>query len=390
MANPFPVILTFLLCVLFGQIEALAQKDNIRRLVDTLASPHLEGRGYVDSGLQKAASFIESEYRLAGLKPIEDTYRQSFTHDVVVFDGNVKLTLNGKVLKPGIDFLVSPGSKAVKAASKKLVPLDSIRWIDPNARVVFEMVDKLTWGVASVQDDYAVFYVLNSALPEPPVSYVVDLDARRIKGFSSENIVGIIKGSERPDSLLVISAHYDHLGKLGRDAVFCGANDNASGVALMLDLAKQLGAGASPPRYSVMFIAFAGEEVGLLGSAHYVQNPLFPLENIRFLINLDLLGTGEEGIMVVNASEYPDEWQLLDSLNKANNWLKQVGQRGKARNSDHYWFTEAGVPAFFIYTLGGISAYHDVYDVRETLPLTKTEDVGKLILSFLDIISNRY
>jgi aminopeptidase YwaD len=100
---------------------------------------------------------------------------------------------------------------------------------------------------------------------------------------------------------------------------------------------------------------------------------------IRFLINLDLLGTGDEGIMVVNATQYPSDFNLLDSINTSNAWLPAVRKRGKAANSDHYWFSEAGVPAFFIYTLGGITAYHDVKDVAKTLPLTKYDDVFKLI-----------
>ena len=65
-----------------------------------------------------------------------------------------------------------------------------------------------------------------------------------------------------------------------------------------------------------------------------------------------------------------------------------IGARGKAKNSDHYWFTEKGVPSFFIYTLGGIKAYHDIYDRPETLPLTKFAEVYKLLLEFTDYLQN--
>ncbi|MCU0389147.1 MAG: M28 family peptidase [Chitinophagaceae bacterium] len=355
-----PLTLCFLL--LLFQLPGVGQKENIRRLVDTLASPFMSGRGYVEKGLQTAAQFIEDEFVRIGVQPVKKSYRQAFKHDVVVFDGATELFINGKELLPGVDFVVSPGSIGAKGRHQKLQQLDSARWIDPSLRVVIEKVDKLTWGVATVQDDYTVFYVLKSSIDGEPETYSANLDARRIKDFTSENIIGMVKGTEKPDSMLVISAHYDHLGKLGIEATFHGANDNASGVALMLDLAKQIA--AKPLRYSVMFIAFAGEEAGLLGSAHYVKNPLVPLKKIRFLVNLDLLGTGDEGIMVVNATEFPNEWKMLDDINKQNGWLSQVGQRGKARNSDHYFFTEVGVPAFFIYTLGGIKAYHDIYDLQ--------------------------
>lgn len=380
-------LFALLLIFIIGNASLQAQNHSLRRLVDTLASPYFGGRGYVDSGLQRAAIFIENEMKMIGLAPVEVGYQQPFVHDVVVFDGNADLEIDGKNLKAGKDFVVSPGSRGVQVFKKKLQPLDSIRWIDPASRVVIEMVDKLTWGVATVQDDYTVIYLLRSLLTAPPVTYSLHLEARRVKDFTSNNIIGMIRGSGQPDSFLVLTAHYDHLGKLGKDAIFFGANDNASGVALMLDLAKEMASRDTPPRYSILFIAFAGEEPGLLGSEFYVKNPLLPLEKIRFLVNLDLLGTGEEGIMVVNATEYPNEWKLLDSINKTHGWLKTIGQRGKARNSDHYWFTEAGVPAFFIYTLGGIAAYHDIYDARETLPLTKTAEVGKLIDSFFEILS---
>lgn len=373
------------LLLLLFHLHLFGQKQNIRRLVDTLASPDMHGRGYVEKGLEKAAQFIEDEFGRMGVQPVGKSYRQAFKHDVVVFDGASGLWVNDRELQPGVDFVVSPGSIGVKGKKQKLQQLDSVRWIDPALRVVIEKVDKLTWGVATVQDDYTVFYVLKSSLTGDPVTYSANLDARRLQDFTSENIIGMVRGTEKPDSVLVVSAHYDHLGQLGRKAVFHGANDNASGVALMLDLAKQIA--ARPLRYSVMFVAFAGEEAGLLGSAHYLKNPMLPLNSIRFLINLDLLGTGDEGIMVVNATEFPNEWKMLDDINKQNGWLTQVGQRGKARNSDHYFFTEVGVPSFFIYTLGGIKAYHDVYDLRETLPLTKTEEVGKLILEFFKGVS---
>lgn len=366
---------------------AFSQKPYLRWLVDTLASPTLSGRGYVEGGLQKAALVIENEYKKWGVKPITASYRQPFKHDVVVFDGETRLDINGKALKPGIDYITSPGSKAVKVGSGTIEVLDSIRWIDTKNRVVFEKVDKLTWGVSSIQDDYTVIYINKKALSGSFSTYSLLLDAKRIKNFTSENIIGFIPGTEKPDSFLVITAHYDHLGKMGKEATFCGANDNASGVSLMLDLARQIGTGEAKFRYSVLFIAFAGEELGLLGSEFYVKNPLVPLKKVKFLLNLDLLATGDDGIMVVNATEFPTEWGLLNNLNLANGSLKEVKQRGKARNSDHYWFTEAGVPAFFIYTLGGIAAYHDVYDVRETLPLTKTAEVGKLIMAFFSQLS---
>ena len=120
----------------------------------------------------------------------------------------------------------------------------------------------------------------------------------------------------------------------------------------------------------------------MLGSKHYSEHPLFPLQKIKFLTNLDLLGTGNDGAMVVNASVFTSAFEKLNSINNERHYLTQLKKRGKAANSDHYWFTEKGVPGFFIYTMGGIQAYHDIYDVEKTLPLTDYIDACKLLIDF--------
>jgi len=139
-----------------------------------------------------------------------------------------------------------------------------------------------------------------------------------------------------------------------------------------------------PSKYSVAFIFFSGEEAGLLGSRYYSEHPVFPLSKIKFLTNLDLLGTGDDGIMVVNATVFKSQFEKLKQINDSKNYVKQIKQRGKAANSDHYWFTEKGIPSFFIYTMGGIQAYHDIYDVEKTLPLTKYMEVCKLLMEFVE------
>ena len=85
---------------------------------------------------------------------------------------------------------------------------------------------------------------------------------------------------------------------------------------------------------------------------------------------------------MVNATEFPKEFALMQQINKENNLLAAVNARGKAANSDHYFFTEKGVPAFFFYTQGGIKAYHDVFDKAATLPLNEHEDLFKLVVKF--------
>jgi len=179
-----------------------------------------------------------------------------------------------------------------------------------------------------------------------------------------------------------VSAHYDHLGRMGSACYFPGANDNASGTAMLVELALRLKE-KKKRKYNVLFVAFAGEEVGLLGSAFMVKHPPVPLKDIRFQLNLDIMGSGEEGITAVNATLFPKEFKQLVKLNKKSNAVSTVKPRGPAANSDHYFFTEAGVPAFFIYTMGPNKHYHDIFDTYDELSFKAFESLAFLFESFL-------
>ena len=98
------------------------------------------------------------------------------------------------------------------------------------------------------------------------------------------------------------------------------------------------------------------------------------------------MGTGGEGGTIVNGGVYQDYFNKLNQINLKENYLPTLKKRGKAANSDHYWFSEQGVPSFFIYLMGGINAYHDIDDVSKTLPLTKFEDTFRLIRDFISKI----
>jgi Zn-dependent M28 family amino/carboxypeptidase len=150
----------------------------------------------------------------------------------------------------------------------------------------------------------------------------------------------------------------------------------------MLNLAKHYS--QNPPEYSVVFMAFGGEELGILGSKYFTENPLIPLDSIQFMINTDIVGTGSEGITLVNGKVHKNAFELINQINEAHGYFPKIKARGKAANSDHHFFSEKGVPAFFIYTMGGISAYHDVFDQAETLPLTGYEGLFTLITEFVN------
>ncbi|HEY5405549.1 MAG TPA: M28 family peptidase [Ginsengibacter sp.] len=364
-------------------MSTIAQSQNIpfnREIVDTLASPYFWGRGYTNDGMKKAANFLEAEFKTIGVQPLNGKdYFQNFSYPANTFPGKMEVEINGLSLTPGVDFIVGPESRGAKGKGK-LEEKDSADFIDFENRIIVNMQDKLTWSVEQQVADYTLIQIDKKKFTGIPATYKINIENKFINDFKTANVCGMVKGTAQPDSFIFITAHYDHLGGMGKDTYFPGANDNASGDALLLSLAKYYA--AHPAKYSIGFLLFAGEEAGLVGSKYYTEHPIVPLKNIRFLINTDLAGTGDEGITVVNATEFPNEFALMNKINDEYKYLVKINPRGKAANSDHYFFTEKGVPAFFFYTLGGIKAYHDVFDKASTLPLNEQDHLDSLLIKF--------
>ncbi len=410
-----------------------------RAVVDTLCSSSMHGRGYVNRGDKIAAQYLEDQFRADGLTPFGTGFRQQFSLNVNTFPGRMmfKYSSEKKPQTPGRDFLVDPVCHAVKGTFK-LVYADSttiknegdlvkirnkryknrmlfvdtigVRNAETRKRIVSLLLEPPQgvngiivrqrwsrgpgqdtpgpWDVAQAQAGIPVIYSRTSNETPKARKITVDIEAQQLYGYSTQNMLGYVKGSVFPDSFIVFTAHYDHLGQMGADAWFPGANDNASGCAMLLNLMKYFTSPDHHPKCSVAFIAFSGEEAGLLGSKFYTEHPLFPLKQIRFLVNMDIMGTGDEGITVVNATLFPDQFRILQQVNEKGQFLPDVKMRGKASNSDHYWFSEKGVNAFFIYTRGGIKAYHDIDDKPSTLPLSKFKDVYNLLISFESFMEN--
>lgn len=413
----FIFIITVLsICHSFGQSFEM---EFAREIVDELASPAYHGRGYVNKGEKKASKYISSCFKSFGLEAMNhNSYFQPFDLPVNTFPGSCELTIDDRLfLVPGKDFLVTASSPSIignygvikiselenvdqilksvtrpifllfennEISSKEAIDYCIARRNQYLAGLIITGIDKLTWSTSTRQQNLPVFLIKKSEeIVSSSIKTVdVNVKAKFIEEYESRNVIGFLEGES--DSVVVISAHYDHLGKMGKRALFPGANDNASGIAQLLCLAKHFS--TNKPKYSLAFIAFGGEEAGLIGSRFYVRNPLFPLSSIRFMLNLDIAGTGDEGIQIVNSTVFKTEYNTLNSLNKASGYLPNIKKRGGACNSDHCPFHREGVKSFFIYTLGGIQAYHDIYDRPETLPLTAFEACFELYKNFLEAL----
>lgn len=414
-------------CICFGLIYS--QDTNYARvIVAKLSSPEMKGRGYVEQGNLLAAEYIASEYKRLDLLPLTKSYFQKFSFSVNTFPGKMTVNFDKNQLIPAVDYLIESSSpslkgefKIIKTDRKEIGDQDKFISILKNSQDKFVLIDnsditgeskiqtkqiddyisfikyspqlstkgviiyskeKLNWECSTFQNIRPIIILDKNVDISSAQKISLDIESNFIKDYETQNVVGYIKGSEQPDSFIVIIAHYDHLGKMGKDTYFPGANDNASGVAMLLNIANYYS--AKMPKYSMLFISLSAEEAGVMGAKYFVDNPLIELGKIKFLLNFDLAGTGEEGIRIVNGSVYRDKFDLISKLNSDNNFLPKVDIRGEACNSDHCMFYMKKVPCFYIYTQGGIKAYHDIYDKNETLPLTEFNDYYKLMIKFID------
>lgn len=399
-----------------GQQSATDLEQEVRILCDSF-----DGRGYVANGSGKAAAYLSGLFRFYGLTPFnkQQSYLLNYSFPVNTFPDSMQVIINGRTLAPGIDYLVHPASNGIHvkdipvgyadaltgnlpAASHKahfILNLDSLlrregrterQWLDRQTRGIYLVPrnSKPLWWVATDTASSTVIYLYDTALLNQDIKSIsVNINNRLIREYPAANIAGYIPGTQFPDSFLVITAHYDHLGKMGEHAVFPGASDNASGTSMLLSLARYYK--QHPLKYSVAFLLFSGEEAGLLGSSYYVQHPLFPLENIRFLLNMDIMGDASGGITVVNGSIHREEFDLLQKINKElPDPLPGINMRGTAANSDHYPFSEAGVPAIFIYSNGGKGFYHDVWDRPESLSYENVPALRQLLITFINRLAH--
>ena len=215
----------------------------------------------------------------------------------------------------------------------------------------------------------------------------------------ARNVVGVLEG-QGPHSAetIVIGAHYDHLGSGGAGSlafgsrdIHNGADDNASGTSTVLELARRLAARRDPLPRRVVFILFSGEERGLLGSEHYVKEPIFPLENTVAMINFDMVGRfdADKGLVIYGAGS-GDGWEsLVESLANSLALKPKLskGATGEFGQSDHYSFYRKDLPVLFFFT-GTHSDYHRPSDDSNLINfggMSRIVDLGELVT--LDIAS---
>jgi hypothetical protein len=228
---------------------------------------------------------------------------------------------------------------------------------------------------------------------------------QNITVLKSQNVIGYVKGAGQSDQYVIVSAHYDHIGKRG-DEIFYGADDNGSGTSTILEIAQAFANAAkegNPPSRNVVFLLLTGEEKGLLGSEYYVNNPLFPLDKTIVDVNVDMVGRVDEKykdnpeyIYVIGSD------RLSSQLHKINEVINQRytqltldytynDEKDPNRyyyRSDHYNFAEKDIPAIFFFN-GVHDDYHRTTDTVDKINFSKMESVARLIYHTSWELANR-
>lgn len=215
--------------------------------------------------------------------------------------------------------------------------------------------------------------------------------------ITAENVVGLVPGQDQQDEYIVITAHYDHLGKRGEE-IYNGADDDGSGTSALIEMARVMAEahrdGHGPDR-SILFLAVSGEEKGLLGSKYYTMNPLVPMDQTVANLNVDMIGRNDD------AHEPNSEYVYVIGSDRLSTALHEISETTNRDccdleldytfndpndpnrfyyRSDHYNFVENGVPAIFYFS-GVHEDYHQPTDTVEKIQFEKMTAIARLIFS---------
>ena len=203
------------------------------------------------------------------------------------------------------------------------------------------------------------------------------------------NVIAVLPGSDPAlrDEYVVLSAHLDHVGvgrPQGGDSIYNGADDDASGTTALLEVAEALAGMAERPRRSVVFLHVSGEELGLLGSQHFTENPTIPLDRIVANVNVDMIGRNAADRVVVIGKDYSSLGEVVDRAASTHPelGLEAVDDPWPEEQfffrSDHFNFARREIPAIFFFS--GVHAdYHQPSDEVELIDTDKAARIARLV-----------
>lgn len=390
-----------------------------KKIVKELSSAKYQGRGYAEDGANKAGKWIAKEFKKTG---VDNVLCQPFKLDINTFPGKMKLSVDGEKMVPGVDFTLREFNPGIKGEFK-LYYIDTLNY---NADKIFADLKTPEYEGAFVVCDfmftykhYADFKKLQSkkdcscsgflytweaplkfykaygeTVAEKPIFWVkpdfpkdakgikVDVENEFLKDYECFNVIAKLEGT-RHDSCYVFTAHYDHLGKLGKKTFYPGAHDNASGTAAIITFAAHYA--KNKPEFDMYFIAFSGEDANLRGSEWYANNSLVPLDQIKYLFNLDMIADNNPVQYCEVSNEGMKGLSLFEEINAKKGYFKAFDKGKLADNSDHYPFAKRGVPCIFLMNEHGdaYKYYHTVHDTWENSIFSNYEPIFMMIEEFI-------
>ena len=410
-----------ILLLALGAVQLNAQDlDLYKQIVKELSSETYQGRGYAKGGANKAGQYLKAEFEKAG---VSEVVLQPFTIDINTFPGKMELSVDGKELTPGVDFTMREYSPGVKGT----FPLYYVDTLNYNSEKIFQDLAKPenkdafvvcdfmfsykhradfsrlqkkdgapNAGILFTWDEPMKFYkAYGEKVIDKPIIWVshrfprdaktisADIENEFLKNYELFNVIAKVEGKDH-SHCYVFTAHYDHLGNLGKDVYYAGAHDNASGTAAVVTLAAYFA--KRVPQYDMYFIAFSGEDANLRGSTYYAEHPLAPLDQIKYLFNIDMIGDNNPVQYCEVSEEGMPGFELFEEINQEEHYFKALNRGALAANSDHYPFAVRHVPCIFLENGEGdaFKYYHTVYDTYENAIFDSYAPVFRLVRDFVE------
>ena len=392
---------------------------HFKKVVKELSSAKYQGRGYARGGANKAGKYLEKEFRKAGA---DEVTLQPFTIDINTFPRDVEMWADGKKLRAGVDFSMREYSPGVKGefpvyyvdtlnfdADKLFADLAKPEnegclvccdfWFTYKHRKVFTKLHTAgecsnagllyTWAAP-----IKFFKAYGEKVVDKPIVWVtpeaiagtkrvkLNVEHEFLKDYGLFNVIAKVEG-ERHDSCYVFTAHYDHLGNLGRDVYYPGANDNASGTAAVVTLVAHYA--KNRPEFDMYFVAFSGEDANLRGSTYFAEHPIVPLNQIKYLFNIDMIGDDNPVQYCEVSDAGMPQYPKFEKINREQHLFEALNRGALAANSDHYPFAVRGVPCIFLENGEGsaFQYYHTPADNSKTIRWDSYEPVFRLVTGFI-------
>lgn len=371
----------FLLLSVFIPLQHITAQEfsNIHGFIKKLSSDSLYGRGYQHKGDQKAANLITAEFKKIGFKVFEQPVRFNLNE----FPTRPNLSINGKSFVLGKEFLPDASTPSAYISFDELSKnssfnSDSTEIQIPSAQspeLILSRKESLMHSLSGKQIETPTIHIKSTVWPDSITSVSYTAEAR-VNDIMSQNLI-FFADSTRPFSHLIL-AHYDHLGTIG-DLIFNGANDNASGVGMMLYLADTLQHYSN--HINPLFVAFTAEEVGLIGSRYFHHFYKDWWNEASVILNFDMVASGDGQVGLVGAVESEELFNLLESIEKPDHFYFKP--RPNSPISDHFWFIDSGLSGFYVYTGNGKQPYHHPEDDFESLDLSLFNEMAEFMAKFI-------